>query len=235
MVAASLAACAAREPAPGPVAATSDDRVPQSRLDAVQADLARERERTTHLKIELSRARERNDRLERKVQRMQNDLSDAEDVLVSLESGLKGLHTHADAVSALADARIVLERAARRAPWRADRIKEARAKLAEAERHIEAGYYGSAVFFTARGRRMAQDALAEARRFRDDDDTRYVRPGKANVRRGPAMDERVVAVLGRGLPVTVQERSAGWCRIVTPRGEAGWIYGDLLAKDMPKP
>ncbi len=62
-------------------------------------------------------------------QRLRADLLQAEESIVSLESGLRGLHTRADAVSAVAEARIALERVSRSAPWRRDRIAEAREKL----------------------------------------------------------------------------------------------------------
>ncbi|MDZ7748352.1 MAG: SH3 domain-containing protein [Halofilum sp. (in: g-proteobacteria)] len=198
--------------------------VPAARLEA-----AREEQR--RLRTELTRARQRADDLGRENERLRADLADAEDALVTLESGLKGRHSRADAVSALADARILVERAARAAPWGGARVARARAKLGEAERHIEAGNFGSAVFFTARGRRIAEEVLAELEALRADPDTRYVQPRRANVRDAPSMDAPVALVLERGTPVRVRAREGSWMRIVTPAAAGnGWIYGELLTE-----
>src|SRR5262245_42254894 len=49
--------------------------------------------------------------LEREVARLRADLDEAESAMVAIESGLRGPQTRADAVSALAEARISVERA----------------------------------------------------------------------------------------------------------------------------
>jgi len=206
------------------------DRVSRAEHEALQAELAAKDERLQQLQLDLARQTQRVDRLARDAERLRADIEDAEQALVSLESGLKGMHTRADAVSALADARILVARAAQQAPWRADSIRRARDKLDEAERHIGENYFGSAVFFTARGRRLAEEVLAQVQALRADPSIRFIRPDRANVRGSPSLDAEVVVVLERGTPVTVRGRENGWVQIVTRDDAGGWIYGELLSE-----
>ena len=108
---------------------------------------------------------ERIQALEREVARLRADLDEAESAMVAIESGLRGAQTRADAVSALAEARISVERARTSAPWRRSEIAERdRSKLEEAERQFQAGNPGSAVFFASRAQRIADSLSEEARR-----------------------------------------------------------------------
>lgn len=210
---------------------TGSGSVTRAEHEALRAELASKDRQLQQLQLDLARQSRRADRLTRDAERLRADIEDAEQALVSLEAGLKGMHTRADAVSALADARILVARAAQQTPWRADSIQRARDKLDEAERHIEEKYFGSAVFFTARGRRLAEEVLAQGRALREDPSTRFVRPGRANVRGHPSLDAEVVVVLERGTPVTVRGRENGWVRIVTRDDSGGWIYGELLSEE----
>lgn len=98
---------------------------------------------------------ERADRLSVEVKRLQADLLRAEEALVEVESGLRGNHTRANAVSELAEARILVKQAAKQAPWRGRETREALNKPAEAERHVQQNNPGVALFFVYRARRIA--------------------------------------------------------------------------------
>lgn len=215
-----LTGCASQPQSAGKPA-EDNDYVPRERLEAAQREI-------TQLRLRLAQAHQRNERTLRNTERLRADIRDAEEALVTLESGLKGLHTRADAVSALADARIVVTRAARQAPWRKTSIELAREKLAEAERHIEEEYFGSAVFFTVRGRRIAEEVLELARELREDPTARFVRVNRANVREGSSMDAPIVTVLEQGTPVHARGEDRDWVQIVTPDDKGGWIHGSLL-------
>ena len=76
----------------------------------------------------------------------------------------RGARTRADAVSALAEARISVEHARTSAPWRRTEISEATEKLEEAERQFQTGNPGSAVFFASRAQRISDALREEARR-----------------------------------------------------------------------
>lgn len=224
---ASMAAGCASTSSPEP----GGGSVSREQFESVRTELEAKERQLDQLQLDVAQQRHRGDRLARDAERLRADIRDAEQALVSLESGLKGMHTRADAVSALADARILVDRAAQQAPWRRDSIERAREKLAEAERHIEEDYLGSAVFFTARGRRLAEEVLAQAQALREDDSTLFVRPDRANVRLQPSVEAEVVVVLQRGTPVTVRGREDGWAQIVTRDDSGGWIFGRLLSEE----
>lgn len=173
---------------------------------------------------------ERIRRLEDEVRRLRDDLGRAEEALVAAESGLRSSHSRADAVSSLAEARIQVERAARAAPWRPDAIAEARAKLDEADRKVKANYFGSAMFFVYRARRIAAELEREARQVERTPGVRFVLAERANLRRDPTTSSEVVRVLGQGTPVFAEARHAGWLLVRSASGPAGWIYAELVSE-----
>jgi hypothetical protein len=172
--------------------------------------------------------RDRYGYLEREVVRLKADLEQAEQQLVAIESGLRGTHTRADAVSSIGDARIAVERAGRRAPWRAADAEEARAKVAEAERQLEAGHTGSAVFFASRALRIAANLDAEASQVERHATTRFVRGSHVNLRSGPSTRHLVVDVLSESMPVFPERSDGQWVLVRTVNGPVGWIHTSLL-------
>lgn len=171
---------------------------------------------------------DRSERLEAEVARLRADLGQAEEALVRAESGLRGSHSRADAVSSLAEVRIQMERAAGRAPWRAEEIEEARLKLEEADRQIDAGHFGAALFFVYRTARIAEQLEAEAESVRGRPGTLYVRSARVNLRAGPSTDEKVVRVLGQGTPVFPERTRNAWMLVRIGSGSVGWVYANLL-------
>ena len=182
------------------------------------------------LRLQLERSQQRRQWLQRDVERLRADVLQAEETLIAIESGLKGLHTRAEAVSALADSRILVERAARLAPWREPSAQEAREKLAEADRHVQAGHFGSAIFFTSRARRIASTLIQEAEAFTQAHKVRYVSGPKANLRSQPSTGSKILEVLGRATPVIPERLGGTWIRVRTPSGKVGWIYAKLLSE-----
>jgi len=57
------------------------------------------------------------------------DLREAEEAMVAIESGLRGVYSRADAVSTLAESRIAVERASQNVPWRGERVLDAQQKI----------------------------------------------------------------------------------------------------------
>ena len=182
------------------------------------------------LRLELEQSQQQAQRLQRDVERLHADIRQAEETLITIESGLKGVHTRAEAVSALADSRILVERAAKLAPWRATSTQEAREKLAEADRHVQAGHFGSAIFFTSRARRIASTLILEAEAFTQARKVRYVNGPKANLRSQPSTGGKILEVLGRATPVIPDRLGGSWIRVRTPSGRVGWIYAKLLSE-----
>lgn len=168
--------------------------------------------------------------LELEVERLRADLHSAEETLLAVESGMRGAQGRAEAVSALAEARIHVDRAARRAPWRSEAAAEARERLAEAERQLAVQHVGSAVFFVSRARRIAESLSAEADRVESDPKTQFVRGEGVNLRRGPTQEADVLEILPGELPVFVESRESGWSLVRTVTGQVGFVRSDLLAK-----
>ncbi|MFQ5513548.1 MAG: SH3 domain-containing protein [Myxococcota bacterium] len=171
---------------------------------------------------------ERIERMAYEIKRLQADLAQAEDALVTAESGLRGHHSLADAVSSLAEARIRVERAAREAPWRADTVLEAQRKLEEAERQIEAGHLGSAIFFGARAERIAEELIREADAARKSPGVRFIRRERVLLRQGPSKQEPVLQILARRTPVYPERKMGDWTLVRTSIGRVGWVHTSLI-------
>jgi hypothetical protein len=174
-------------------------------------------------------ASERVERLEREVRRLHTDLKAAEEALIAAESGLIGNRTRADAVSALAEARIQVEQAAGAAPWRQDGLAQARSKLAEADRQIQDGHFGASIFFASRAERVADELIAEARQAAASPSTRWVSGRGVNMREGPTTRARVLSTLALRTPVFQEKVVGNWALVRTPAGEIGWVHRTLLA------
>jgi len=173
---------------------------------------------------------ERAARLAREVEQLRDDLRQAEEALVAAESGLRGSYSRADAISSLAEARIRVARAGEAAPWRTAQLAEATAKLEDAERQVEAGHFGAALFFVYRAERIADGMQAEASRVYETPGTRFIRVARVNLRAGPSTRDSVLAVLPRGTPVFPESQDAPWLLVRTGTGEVGWVHVSLLSQ-----
>ncbi len=172
--------------------------------------------------------RERVRYLEREITRLRADLLEAEDALVAIESVQRGPKSRADAVSAVAEARIAVDRAGGSAPWRRTDLGRARAKLEEAERQLQADHPGSAIFFASRARDIAASLDREAARVADTEKTRYVDSEQVNLRAGPSMRRDVILTLERDTPVFPEHRHGSWVLVRTSAGPLGWVHKSLL-------
>ena len=171
----------------------------------------------------------RSQELQREVERLRADLQQAEEAMIAIESGQRGDHTRANAVSAIAEARIAVERAARSAAWRGDEIADAGRKLEAADRQLQAGHFGSAVFFASRAQRVADALSHEARRVARAGNVRFVKARRLNLRAEPTRKASVLAKLARGTPVFSERSEGDWLLVRTPAGVVGWVFASLLA------
>ena len=171
---------------------------------------------------------ERSEFFEREVERLRADLRDAEASIVALESGLRNERSRADAISTVAEARVALDRLEHTVPWRPDRVAEAHAKLEEAERQIESGHLGSALFFAARAKRITESLRAEVQQVSQWSDRRSVRGARVNLRTGPSLDYEVIRVLPGSTPVFRERQIGDWALVRVPDGRVGWIHAGLI-------
>lgn len=179
---------------------------------------------------ERNAAAQRIERLQSEVQRLRDDLAQAEETLAAGPNGSESGVTRAHAVSALAEANIRLEQAAKQASWRRAELGQARAKLEEADRLIHADQFAAAAFFATRAARMSDALIREGDAARRTHNALWVDSAQLNVRAGPSTRQRVLVVLPKGAPVFVERTRGSWALVRTPTGELGWVYRKLLAK-----
>ena len=172
---------------------------------------------------------ERVEFFEREVGRLRADLQQAEESLVAMESGLRGFQSRANAVSALAEARIALERVSPSVPWRQDRVEEAHSKLAEASRQLQAGHVGSAVFFSSRAQRITENLQAEVRQVAGWSQKSLVLGEGAELRTAPSDKADVVNTLVAHTPVFPERSHHDWTLVRTPSGRIGWVRASRLS------
>jgi len=168
--------------------------------------------------------------LEMEVEWVRADLRAAEAAMRNTERGLRGDLSPADAVSILAESRIEVARAARDVPWGHEHVTEAQEKLAEAERQLQAGQTGSAVFFASRARRIAAALNIVAERVERSPETRFISGRRVNIRSGPSPRDRIIVVLTKGTPVFPERTSGEWLLIRAASGEAGWVHESLVSE-----
>jgi hypothetical protein len=200
---------------------------PIEKVEKVEADPVAAIDVAVYRRAEVDRIAQ----LKAETERLRADLRQAEEALVLAESGLRGSHSRADAVSSLAEAKIQVERAANRAPWRPGSIAEARGKLSEADHQVEQGHFGAALFFVYRASRIAELLEREATMVRDRPGTLYVRAGRVNLRAGPSTSDDVVGILSGGTPVFPERTKALWMLVRVASGSVGWVHRDLLRSE----
>jgi hypothetical protein len=190
----------------------------ETAIDVEQAQLFREAET------------DRAEQLLREIEGLEADLKKAEAALVEAESGLSSTHTRADAVSSLAVTRIQVERAASSAPWRVNDVADARAKLDEAERHVEEKRFGVALFFVYRAQRLAESILEEADLVLRDGQVQLIQAPRVNLRAGPSTTDSILSVLTFGTPVFPQASEGNWVLVQVSGGPVGWIHRRLVGR-----
>jgi hypothetical protein len=171
---------------------------------------------------------ERVEFFEREIERLREDLARAEASIVAMESGLRGSQSRADAVSGLAEARIAIDRVSKAVPWQQDRLAEAHEKLGEAQRQLDAGHIGSAVFFASRAKGISESLASEAELVAGWHGGKRIGPERVNLRAGPSRNHAVLAVLPKSTPVFPERGEGDWTLVRTPSGQVGWVHTQLL-------
>ena len=168
--------------------------------------------------------------LEREVERLHRDLETAEEALVAIESGLRSNYNRATAVSALAEARISLQRAQAELPYLPDVVAEAQGKLEKADSQLAEGHLGAAICFATRAHRIAQSAIDDARDASGRPDVHFIAGSRVHLREGPSLEYAIAGLLHRGTPVFPERSHDDWLLLRTVRGRVGWVQASLVSK-----
>jgi len=167
--------------------------------------------------------------LEREVERLRDDLESAEEALIAIESGLNSSYTRATAVSALAEARISVQRAEAELPYLPEVVAEAHRKLTKADSQLAEGHLGAAICFATGAHRISQNAVDDARKAAGQPEVRFIAGSRVNLREGPSTEHAIAGQLHRGTPVFPERARADWLLLRTAQGRVGWVHTPLVS------
>jgi hypothetical protein len=181
-----------------------------------------------NLQARVRRSEDEQRRLEEELAAEKRDLEVTEMELIRTKARLKGLETKAEASSAIAEARILLKRANGRA---GPLLLSGEQSLAKAEQQLRDENFGAANFFALKAQDFATRAqeAPEAR-------SRAVLPlsvrvsvSRANLRGGPGLNQKVLALLPRGTTLFVRSASPNGDWFEVTHGEkTAWISRSVV-------
>lgn len=200
-------------------------------------DLARENEKlqrdleTTRLMLELvTLAR---DEYKLQAQNYRNDLEYAEQQFIRVESQIRKTETRADAITATAEARIILEQARSQGRITEDSKiwREATEKLGDAEQQLKRGNYGGAVFFAQRTVRLLEQAERQTELGLGTDEFWQTTKAGVNFRSGPGRDHGVLRTLNSGEILLFIKEENSWLKARTSVDRLeGWVHRSLVER-----
>jgi hypothetical protein len=231
--------CRLRSSASGDMASTGDMErradtdtlvVTSERVEQLQArmrDLRAELEKKSLL-LEIA-VRER-DEYKYQAENYRKDLEYVEQQFIRVESRIRKTETRADAISATAEARIMLDqaRSSEKIPAQSPLLRESLSKLTDAEIQLEKGNYGGAVFFAQRSLKLAEQGRREAALRDTRDRVRLTSASEVNFREGPGTDYPVLRVLDMGDVLIVVEERESWVKARTTDSLEGWVHRSLI-------
>jgi hypothetical protein len=184
----------------------------------------------TKLNAELKYHTDRNRHLEQLCQSIQQDLTQAERQFISIEQRLQLKETKASAVSALAEAKLAVDKykSGSRTDSEFESLAEIEQKLEGSSQLIKKENYAASVYYSNRVHKMLERAADKQTYFKAHGETRIVSVFKANLRIGPGLDHEVIGQLTFGSVLMQVEQSDEWSRIETEDGLEGWIHRELI-------
>jgi hypothetical protein len=167
-------------------------------------------------------------RLDEQVALLKRELDFTETELIRTKSRLKGIETKAEASSAIAEGRILVGRVADQRGSRAQVVLRAQAALARAEAELQDENFSMAMFFAQKAQDAARDTRsAPSAQERPAPSSSYTVKADANLRKGPGLDEPVVARLAKGERLRASVMRGDWIR-VEHAGAVGWVHRSLV-------
>lgn len=165
------------------------------------------------LQARVRKAEDEQRRLEDRLAAEQRDLEVTEMELIRTKARLKGLETKAEASSAIAEARVLLRRAEGRG---GALLALGEQSLVKAEQQLKDENFGAANFFALKAQDLATRAQEGPDARRNDGPLPLsvrVRVSRANLRKGPGLDQAVITLVPRGTTLTVRSAQGDWLEV----------------------
>jgi len=214
---------------------------PETESDSVRTELSAENNRLRNrvqsqeldiakLRAETRRQVELNKFLKDELENMENDLDRVEKQFVSLEQRLKLKETKASAVASVAEAQLLFDKIFKNEAEVLDSltVSEIRAKLIASDDMIKKRNYAAAVYFSNRAMRILNQTERRMNIVMADGVARIIAVSLANVRSGPGSGYEIIEKLNYGTVIVQIETDAGWSKIRTKGGTAGWVHTSLV-------
>jgi len=195
----------------------------RTRLESAGLDLAK-------ATAECQNRAELNALLRDEVESLKAELDRVERQFVSLEQRRQSTETKASAVSAIAEAQLLLERIEAKSTEDLDSLSAAqvRAKIKAADELMKTQNYAASVYYANRAIRL----LVQVERRRElapaMGTARVVSVSRANLREGPGAEYDVVATLDHGTVVVQLQERDDWYRVKAKSGVAGWVHSSVV-------
>jgi len=228
------AACAARKPAPPPVAPahTAAPEIRIVRETVTVRDTVAER-RVGRLEFQLLVK-------EAQLAELQSRLEDTRDEVVRTMGKLKTAASRAEAASGMAEAEVALQSLRARGQPQAPELMQANKLMQQSSAEFDKQNYGGALYLAKQARTISVSGRArltgDGRSQLLAGETRFAVPlrfrvgSRGNVRAGPGTSFPVAFTVEVGAELTGYSHSDEWIRVTDPSGRNGWIFRNLVAR-----
>ena len=195
----------------------------RTRLESAGLDLAK-------ATAECQNQAEVNALLKDEVESLKAELDRVERQFVSLEQRLQSTETKASAVSAIAEAQLLLERIDVKNTEELDSLSAAqvRAKIKAADELMQNQNYAASVYYANRAIRLLVQAERRHELAPAMGTARVVSVARANVREGPGAEYEILTTLDLGTVVVQTQERDDWYRVKAKSGVAGWVHSSVV-------
>lgn len=203
-------------------------------------DLKELEHRIDNLKIQLIEKEKQIETIAERASALQNKLDEAIQEVVRAKAKLRSLESRAETATSLAETEIALKalKVQQPGPHANPSVIQAEQLLAMSSQEFTKKNYSGALYLV----NQAKDHISKAQTKANGDDpidtmlgeVSFAKPlnlrvtKKSNVREGPGLYFRVVAIVKPHTPLTGYSFKGQWLRIKGENGLGGWIFQDLV-------
>jgi hypothetical protein len=232
-------ACAPKRavsPPPAAPLAPAAPREPEDVAERLGRELESSRAELVRLQQQLEAAQRRAAVAEEQHEALRREMDRALDDLLASKASSHGMRNRALAISRIAEVRVQLRGVGRRdEPEVAGRLRRAESLLARADRTLEEGNYGGAVYLADRAGDLVQHArtVAEVAAQQTSEGAGLIPivPPRtievvvgANLRQGPDTAQERVGAAQAGTRLVAVARRGDWFEVETTEGRTAWIH-----------